>query len=293
MVLRVDSATIGKAAGVYSCGYSVGDNLVVTAFSATEDLDALGDRFKNRYCNEWPNDYRFQVAKRSWRAHAREESGNGGIESFVLQIAINPEERTPEKICLDIADAADVSVYAGRFNGFLKQQCEDQMPALQVAAPIGCTVMETCFPAMIPIGTVCTLTPFPLADVQKFLFSGKEPWLEIVHLFFHYAAFTTNAKDFVCDLQGAELDNGNLLLIDPAVWRTTVPGVDNIVRTAAQKVREGAHIPLSLVTGPTAECFDMLHPKCAQLCQAFDPQRRNARRSAGLCGTSGTCGFRV
>jgi len=71
------------------------------------------------------------------------------------------------------------------------------------------------------------------------------------------------------------------------ILRAALPGVDDVVRVAAPRALGGEGI-----VGPTAERFDALHPRCAQLCETFDPHRKSAKRNVGLCGVGGACGLR-
>lgn len=69
------------------------------------------------------------------------------------------------------------------------------MPTIKVAAPVACEVIFSGYPSMVPVGAVCTLTPYAEKDVQKFVFDGhSDEFLELPQAFFHYAAFSSGGK---------------------------------------------------------------------------------------------------
>jgi hypothetical protein len=142
---------------------------------------------------------------------------------------------------------------------------------------------------MVPVGAFLTVAPYAEKDVQKYVFDGiSEEFSELPQAYFHYAAFSSGGKEYVCDIQGAEDDNGSFLLVDPCVLRASLPNVGDLVGAVANV--QGGHS----MNGPTAERFDTLHPKCGAACKTFDPHRRSAQRNgkAGMCGM-GTCGINI
>lgn len=291
LVLRVLGAPIEASLGASLSGFSAGDELGLEKLETVPGLEPLGFRFRERVRSSWPSSYRFQSAKRVWRANV---VGNAGKRPCVLHIAITPEARTLENVELDVADAGDAVVYASRFNLHMEQQAKadggDVPPSLRVAAPVACSVIQSSFPGMIPLGTPCTLTPYPLDEVQKFVFDGTEDFVEMPQAYFHYAAFASNGKHMVCDVQGGELENGDFLLIDPCMLRSELPKVGDVVQAVA--VNALAAPTDAPVAGPTPERFDMLHPRCAQVCRSFDPQRRSVKKNVGACGMmGGACGL--
>merc|ERR1719265_490915 len=109
------------------------------------------------------------------------------------------------------------------------------MPSIRVAAPVACEVIHSGYPSMVPVGTVCTLTPYSEKDVQKFVFDGQtEEFLEIPQAFFHYAAFSSNGKEYVVDIQGTEDDDGSLLIVDPCILKAGLPSVRDLMSVAAK-----------------------------------------------------------
>mmetsp|Transcript_159758 Transcript_159758/g.508530 ORF Transcript_159758/g.508530 Transcript_159758/m.508530 type:complete len:292 (+) Transcript_159758:104-979(+) len=193
LVLRVEKSTTEASLGAVLGGFRVGDTLALDHLRVPDGFEPLGARFREGTRSRWPETYRFQVSRRSWRVNVRSESGT--VQSCVLQCAVLPQERTLANAELDFVDAGDAVAYASRFNSHQQQQAEGETaPTVKVAVPAVCSVVESCFPAMIPQGTACTLTPFPDVDVQKFVFDGTEDFLELPQTFFHYAAFSSNGQ---------------------------------------------------------------------------------------------------
>jgi len=301
LVLRVAAAPIEASCGAYTSSFSVGEQLCIEKLDTLPGLEPLSFRFRERDRASWPSSHRFQSLRRTWRVNV---VGTASKRPCVLQMTIVPVMRTLDNVDLDIDDARDSISYATRFNLHQQRQQEaeggDTPPCLRVAAPVACTVLHTSFPAMIPVGTACTLIPYPLMEVQKYVFDGSEDFQELPQAYFHYAAFASNGKEMVCDIQGGELDTGDFLLIDPCVLRTELPKVSDLVHAvavnavaAATSERAGTTgASSSRALGPTAERFDALHPRCAQVCRGFDPQRRSVKRNAGACGMiGGACGL--
>jgi hypothetical protein len=256
--------------------------------------------------------YRFQVSKKSW--HVNVVDSNGCEQVCVLQMASSPDERTLENVKLDVDDSKTAATYAHRFNLQQMQALDggagpeaavpadgttqpetaiedSSIPRVRVAAPVACEVMASGYPSMVPVGAFLTLTPYAEKDVQKFIFDGMtEEFSELPQAYFHYAAFSSGGKEYICDVQGVEDDNGCFLMVDPCVLRANLPTVGDLVGVAVNAQTGGG---LSQ-HGPTIERFDTLHPKCCQACKTFDPQRRSAQRNGkvGMCGM-GTCGINL
>merc|ERR1712107_646161 len=115
------------------------------------------------------------------------------------------------------------------------------------AAPVACTVIHSSYPAMIPAATPCTLFPYPLQEVTKFVFDGTETFMELPQAYFHYAAFASNGKHLLYDVQGGEMESGDCILIDTCVLRTELPRVEDLMRAAAP----AAMPPSAAISGPT------------------------------------------
>jgi hypothetical protein len=315
VVLKVVHAPIDDTRGARLSGYEVGEELKVIKLSTIDGLDPLGWRYREKFREQWPQSYRFQASKRCWQVRVTSDSSLGPEQVCLLQMSSSTDDRTLEHVQLDVDDARVAAVYAQRFNRHQLQALDavsepqgpqenptfesiefashdqvDQsgMPSIKVAAPVACEVVHSGYPSMVPVRTFCTLTPYAEKDVQKFVFdSQSDEFLELPQAYFHYAAFSSNGKEYVCDIQGVQDDDGSFLIVDPCVLKAGLPTVRDLVGVATN-----GNVPGELSgSGPTAERFDALHPKCTQACKVFDPHRRSAMRNkAGMCGM-GTCGM--
>lgn len=290
-VLQVPEVT--EAARTLPVG--VGAELQAWHIASPEGLEPLKFRFREHFRLGWPRTSKYQTVRRSWAVQV--QAGHGKLEACVLQVAGISEDRTMAACRVDVEDAAVAAIYAQRFNLHRRQQLEKEahsgehheaMALVKVSVPTIARVKTSIFPALLPVGAVCCLWPYPHEEVQKFVFDGMEPFRELPQAFFHYATFSSNGKQMVCDLQGYEDDDGSILLIDPCVLKTEVAAV--LAGTVAAKLPAPTAEAL-VTTGPTVERFNALHPQCAPMCQAFDPQRQSVQRNMGLCGTGMTCGL--
>jgi len=299
LVLQVVRAPIEESLGARLSGYQLNQELLIKQLDTLSGFEPLTLRYKSHTRSKWPQSYRFQASKRSWRATVL--SGDGWRqreEACVLQLAAAAEQRSLENVELDLEDAKNAASYAHRFNLYLQQSCGSEaapaltegesLPSVKVAAPVGCQVISSSYPAMIPVGSACTLAPYSASEVRKFVFDGSEDFLELPHAYFHYAAFSSSGKQLVCDIQGCDEDDGAVLFLDPCVLRMDLPTVSGLMGAVVPGAGPGHAVASE---GPTPERFDALHPRCAQLCKAFDPQRKSLKNHAGACGMGGTCGF--
>lgn len=119
---------------------------------------------------------------------------------------------------------------------------------------------------------MCTLTPYQFDEVDKFVFEGNEKFHELPQTFFHYVAWISGGKEMVCDLQGSLSDEGELTLIDPVLIRAGTNGVWDRITCAPPNSKM-----------PLPPLFDVLHPRCGQMCKSFDPSRAVKARRIG-CG---------
>lgn len=260
----------------------------------------LSWRYRPEIKSQWPMSYRFQTSRRSWRVKVvcDSENAHGRVQDCVLQMATEHDERTLEKVSLDIKDAETTASYAHRFNVHQLQNEGADGPNIKVAAPVSCEVVESGFPSMVPRGSFCSISPYRDTEVQKFVFDGSEEFLELPQAFFHFAVYASGGKEFVCDLQGSEDEDGGIVLIDPCVLRSKLPTVGDIITTVST-VAAGPTDPDEkqiLMQGPsggtTEARFEELHPQCGPLCKAFDPHRQSARKcKSGMCGSGISCGF--
>merc|ERR1712048_1506125 len=130
-------------------------------------------------------------------------------------------------------------------------------------------------------GEVVTLTPYTSLDVHKFIFDGNEDFLEMPQAFFHYASWFSNGKEMLFDLQGAENDNGDFILIDPCILRAPKLEISDVLHS-------GASVPAKEIA-PSVERFNVLHKRCGPLCKGFDPDRKGGR-GRKMCGIDVHCG---
>jgi hypothetical protein len=237
---------------------------------------------------QWPEGYRFSTPKRFWRAKIISQDGQGGFQEHncMLVVANAAEERTQENVEMDLKDSADVASYASRFNQHLNKLFGEQggVPGVKVCAPVGCEVIKSSNTKFANPGEAITVIPYPFPDVKKFLFDGSEDFLEIPQAFFHHSAWLSNMQEMVCDLQGIEDDDGNIVLIDPCIIRAPKPTVGNLLSTAfASSHAQKENMPQKCADISSSR-FDALHPRCSQLCKSFDPCRRSAagRTHCGL-----------
>lgn len=299
LVVRVIRTPIEPHLGSRCSSYQKGQDLRLARLEAPQSfIECLGMRYREHVRSSWPSSFRFQTVHRSWCTSI---ASFGGLSEQVciLQMPEEPEDRTLQSVELGVQDAKDAASYAYRFNMFLLRQQglseatdSEKVPGMKVAAPVICEVVHTGYPSMIPTGGLCTLTQYNCREVIKFVFDGSEDFQEMPQAFFHFAAHSSGGKEFVCDLQGDEDEAGNFLLIDPVLLRAGLPGVGDLVSAGMRESGMKKEMA-GTSTGPTKERFDQLHPKCAQMCKEFDPQRKGAVKSiGGMCGFN-SCSFGV
>jgi len=132
------------------------------------------------------------------------------------------------------------------------------------------------------------LSLYPFSQVTKFVFEGKEEFTELAQAFFHFTAWHSGGKEVVADVQGFEDEDGDIVIVDPFVIRPKPINIGELVGTILPGGEQQQETP-----SPEQLRFDAWHPKCGQLCKAFDPSRRsaNCRRHCGLgvpnCGLGG------
>eukprot|EP00811_Abedinium_folium_P000735 NODE_10673_length_1336_cov_4.959471.p1 GENE.NODE_10673_length_1336_cov_4.959471~~NODE_10673_length_1336_cov_4.959471.p1 ORF type:complete len:347 (+),score=86.69 NODE_10673_length_1336_cov_4.959471:187-1227(+) len=308
--IRVVQAPIGKSEGARLTGYEPGEVVTIWSMKTLEGFEPLSWRYRDVHRTCWPSSYRFQAIRRSWHVIVGTKRGWGSLEQpCVLQVASNAEDRTLTNVMADVQDASVAASYATRFNRMLRgglaepggaatekrspRGANDSDPHIKVAAPVAGVVTASTMPAIIPVGSHCTLSAYDRRDVDKFVFDGSEDFLELTQAFFHYAAFLSNGKEFVTDIQGDDDQEGHVLIIDPVILREVQLGATEFVGTVlgAPGSKGGPTQAAGAEDGPTAKRFERLHPQCGQVCRAFDPQRRSAKHRVGVCGMDVTCGL--
>jgi hypothetical protein len=244
---------------------------------------------------QWPEGYRFSAPRRFWRAKiVSQVHGSDAYQEHIcmLVVANDPADRTISNVELDLQDSVDTSHYCARFNQQLQRSFGEvgSMPGLRVCGPVGCEIIKSNNPQFASAGEAVMIIPYPFPEVKKFVFDGSEDFLEIPQAFFHHAAFVSGGREFLCDLQGMEDDESNVLLVDPCILRSPKPGVADLLTTLAKGLPDNNGKDGEVV-GCCPQRFDALHPRCSQLCKAFDPNRRTAAKGRH-CGLNiAACGL--
>lgn len=311
----------GDMIGARTTGLAVGQEFRIHDMQHPNGFEPLTARYHEGYREGWPDAYRFQAIRRFWRVDAPYSS----TEHCILTVTNDPDAHSIENIRQELADAEEAATYAHRFNLHLSRSMGELKPRVTIALPVICEVFRSCWPTLVPKGTVVTLYPYMFADVQKFVFSGAEEVMEVPHAFFHFSAFSSGGKRIVCDLQGAHDGDGSFTLVDATVLRLGKPTVASVVAQTWRKPMQEAKCwvrhnmkdkiePLEWSTNhgdwnvqnapelkpfedsvsTAAELhfkrFDTLHPQCCQACHAFDPQRHAVKATKTLCGGAVACG---
>jgi hypothetical protein len=294
IILRVDYTPIVDSSGALVSGLKCGDQLTILSTRRVSGLDPLGWRYREDVRPYWPEDYRFQVPRMSLLATviSREQRET----QCVLQMPAPVGERTMTNARLHMEDAEAAASYAKQFNTQMFQGMGmnvdmgmpgEAPPSLKICAPVACEVLQSSSPEHFARGQACMLTPYKYKEVHKFVFMGADDFLEVPQAFFHYAAHISGGKEFVCDIQGCEDDQGEIQILDPVILRAETPKIQQYI-SSYMATQAGKTLPPPAIgdKGPTDERFDRLHPKCGQLCQSFDPMRRGAKGKKGMCGVS-------
>ncbi|CAE7213910.1 unnamed protein product [Symbiodinium sp. CCMP2592] len=239
----------------------------------------------------WPtaSESRFARPWRAWSVKIWAPTGDGDVEEFwgLLQVPLAKEHRDIEKVKEVIKEVQCVADYAHKFNQHIARAAGDELdsaPAIRVAVPVGCFVLDSINPHVADAGDALMLTLFDAASVTKFVFEGAEDFQELPQAFFHYVAWSSGGQEMVADLQGVE-DEQDFLLVDPVLIRPQELSLTGILSA----VSGGGVNSTSL----TSRRLDEWHPRCGQLCGSFDPQRRGGttRRACGVplphCGIAG------
>uniref|UniRef100_A0A7S1R1W4 Alpha-type protein kinase domain-containing protein n=1 Tax=Alexandrium catenella TaxID=2925 RepID=A0A7S1R1W4_ALECA len=306
LALKVAYAPTEDSLGAKLSPFAVGDEVAVMQLSRVKGWEPLGWRqercAKQRAALDsasslaWPDGPRFSSAQRFWSAKVMASDGQGGFEDHLclLQVGVSAKDRSMESVKPIVDDANDVASYAHRFNMQTARVCgaEDEpseAPGVRVCPPVGCFVLGSSLADVAQPGEAVALTVYPASVVKKFVFEGAEDFVELPQAFFHYVAWTSGGKEQVADLQGFQ-DDQDVILVDPVLLRAPKPSIGDLIGTLASGGNSGEQ-----GAQPSIEQhrFDLWHPKCGQLCRAFDPQRRSAhaRRACGLslpsCGVGG------
>lgn len=301
LALRVAYAPIEDSLGARKSPFALGDEIAVMKILKAAGWEPMSWRQEraatqlakgdssNTIC-PGPEESRFARAQRFWAAKVVASDGKGGFEDFwcLLQVAAKKEERNMDNVKEIVSDAADTAAYAHRFNQHTaKAVGEDpnNVPSVRVAAPVACQVIDSATPEIASAGDAIALTFYPSNNITKFVFEGGEDFLELPQAFFHFVVWTSGGKELIGDLQGVQ-DEQDIFLIDPVVIKQPQMGVNDLLGMMADPSAANS-------LSPNEQRFNLWHPRCAQLCRSFDPQRRGAhvRRACGValptCGVGG------
>lgn len=308
--LRVDASPIRRSMGTHMHDFHLTDEFVVQAIEVVAGWEPLLWRYE-RYAKEkgngnawsarpadgsfvWPTGPRCAVPQRYVRVRIENQW-------VMMVVAVSAEHRSMERVLQDMEDTKDASSYAHSFNAHLvRTQGGDDMalaaseadaevadmPKVKVACPVGCRVLSSAVPQLAHPGAVVMLFPYSDKEVKKFVFDGKQDFLELPHAFFHYAAWMAGGREMLFDLQGIEGDDNDIIIVDPVVLRAPKAGVTDLVKatvTDSPATNDGS--------GPSEELFETSHRTCGYLCKSFDPQRRGAK-GRKMCGLDVNCGLR-
>lgn len=216
----------------------------------------------------------------------------------MLQLATNSTYRTREFIDADLNDWKVAASYANRFNTHVSQKTRIHVdaktdatpsePSIKISAASGCKVLGSNLPQFIAAGDAVLISPFDPMQVQKFVYSGGEEFYELPQAYFHYTVWSSGGHELVGDIRGTREDDGSYLLIDPCVLRKPPPTVADLLGTVAPSAAAlaGSRKDTDCIEGR----FNIVHPKCSQMCRTFDPQRKGGRVRTH-CGVCLNCGL--
>lgn len=306
---------VGYAPGVESAGarlgpFGLGDDIAVTKIEQCKGLEVLAARSQRGAAgagsrNFMPQDgLRFTMQQSHFRARVCVSDGRGGFEEYwcLLSTANSPKDRTIENVQVAVDDAVIAASYAHRFNeqtANLHREEEggehdaDSVVGVRVCIPVGAYVIGGTEASVAQPGQAISLALYPFKEAHKYVYDGGEDFAELPQAFFHYCCFLSNGREVIADIQGYEDEDGDIFLVDPVVIRPSQPTVGSLLGTLTHGGNGGG----AGVPGQCGEVekmrFDAWHPKCGQLCKAFDATRRggHVRRACGLavpsCGVGG------
>jgi len=203
----------------------------------------------------------------------------------LVQVAADPMERTLEGLAADLKDAWTVASYANRFNLHLSRQANADLSAsdgilsfgsgreakphiaVQVCVPVVCEVIGSVMPHYMCTGDFALVSLLDSDHVEKFVYNGYEEFNDNAQAFFHFCTALSSGKEVPWDLQGhVEKNSGCVVLQNPCVQRRPQIGLGDILTAGRSDPREMT----------ASQQFDFLHPKCNDMCETFDCDRRGA-----------------
>jgi len=292
LALRIESDPIDSP-GCERSPFGKCDEVGITHVQEMPSWAPLGWRYNDKGQTPQPGGPRYNVPRRFSGVTVVSSNGRGGFEEHfcLLIVATEPSQRSAAVARSDVRDCKEVAAYAHGFNTqFRKQHPDahpDELPTVVVAESCASSVLGSDQPQTARAGDAVLLVKYSVKDVQKFVFSGGEDFLEMPQALFHFSAWRSGGHEYVHDLQGTVADDGSVLLVDPCVLRMPKQGVLDLVSGGST-----AETAQSLASpGPSPARFNVLHPRCGPTCKAFDPQRTSGipRRMCGYaCGLQGS-----
>eukprot|EP00434_Breviolum_minutum_P009801 symbB.v1.2.008632.t1/scaffold516.1/size216213/18 len=219
----------------------------------------------------WPSltESRLGRPQRAWSVEILASDGHGGVRTLhgLLQVA---------HVKGAVEEIGKVADYAHRFNRHVATVGGEgpDVPTIRVASSVACFVLDSINPDIASAGDTVVLTLFDAKQVTKFVFEGVVRGQGLLPLC---------ALEF--ERKGTQQEQ-DLLLVDPVLISTSDLDIGELISLATSNV--GSDFQTH-----NRQRFDLWHPRCAQLCQSFDPQRRggNTRRACGVplpsCGVGG------
>jgi len=296
LALRIGYAPGEESAGARVGPFGMGDDIAVSELKQVKEIEAMDWRQelacagKMGHGSQWPQeDERFRSRYNYWKAKVVVSDGANGFEehSCLVQSAVLAKDRTMEVAQASVEDSVTAAKLAHKFNAQTAQlHAEEEggdfdaetVVGVRVCMPVACFVLGGLAQDVAQPGQVVLVTKFPFASVKKFVFDGKEEFMELPQAFFHYASWSSGGQEVVADIQGAEDEDGDIFIVDPVILRPSkasgsVFGAWTSGKDSQTEPREKAR-------------FDMMHPKCGPLCKAFDPLRRAPHGGRKHCGLS-------
>lgn len=299
LALRIGYAPCEESAGARLGPFGLSDDIAISELNQTKALEPL--EFRQELANagrygsrsHWPDEEeRFRVQYNYFKAKVVVSDGAQGFEEHwcLVQAAASPKDRTMEVAKASVEDSVTAATYAHKFNSNTAQlHAEEEggehdaetVVGVRVCIPVACFVLGGMAQEVAQPGQVILVTKFPFQQVKKFVFDGKEEFLELPHAFFHYASWLSGGHEVIGDIQGAEDEDGDIHIVDPVILRPAQASVGSLLGALAANKSD------SKETEPKEKLrFDLMHPRCGPLCKTFDPLRRAPHGGRKHCGLS-------
>lgn len=291
LALRIAYAPGVESAGACLGPFGLGDDVGISELEPCKGFDMMRWRqggsssssCRSPLLPRWGE--RFTAPHDFYRAKVHVSDGKDGIEDYwcLLSVATKAQDRSIEICQAAVDDAVTAASFAHRFNERTAKMQEEHggggegaesVIGVRVCVPVACYIIGG-HSEVAGAGEAVTLALYPYKTVQKYVFDGSEPFLELPQAFFHFCHHQSGGREVVVDLQGVEDEDGDIFIVDPVVIRPPPPTVGNLLGVLLQDPKAASEEQLR---------FDTWHPRCGQLCKAFDPTRKSAycRRACGL-----------